>query len=69
MANSVEQAPPWSHHRVEVNGIRLHYRRAGSGGEPMLLHGFLETSHAWLAEERPEPVVAELRRFFGEATS
>ncbi len=42
------EAPPWSHHRVEVNGIRLYYRRAGSGGEPVvLLHGFPETSYAW----------------------
>ncbi len=35
------------HHWVEVNGIRIHYRRAGTGSPLVLLHGFPETSHAW----------------------
>ena len=34
-------------HRVEVNGIRLYYKMAGSGEPVVLLHGFPETSHAW----------------------
>ena len=34
-------------HRAEVNGIRLYFRRAGSGEPVLLLHGFPETSYAW----------------------
>ncbi len=33
--------------RAEVNGIRMHYRMAGSGEPVVLLHGFPETSNAW----------------------
>ena len=33
--------------RAEVNGIRMYYRRAGSGEPVVLLHGFPETSNAW----------------------
>ena len=33
-----------AHHRVEVNGTKLHYVAAGGGGSPILLvHGFPET--------------------------
>jgi pimeloyl-ACP methyl ester carboxylesterase len=32
--------------RAEVNGIRMYYRRAGSGQPVVLLHGFPETSNA-----------------------
>ena len=35
------------HHRVEVNGIRLHYTAAGSGKPLVLLHGFPMTSFYW----------------------
>lgn len=35
------------YHRAEVNGIRLYYRKAGSGDPVVLLHGFPETSYAW----------------------
>jgi len=38
---------PGSHHRVEVNGIRLHYTAAGSGEPIVLLHGFPMTSYCW----------------------
>ncbi|MEH2182797.1 hypothetical protein [Nostoc sp.] len=34
-----------SHHRVKVNGIRLHDIAAGSGKPVVLLHGFPETSY------------------------
>ena len=51
-------ALPVSHHRAEVNGIRLHYVRAGTGGgvPVVLLHGFPETSHAW---RKVMPALAE----------
>jgi pimeloyl-ACP methyl ester carboxylesterase len=33
---------------VRVNGIQLHYLRAGDEGPPMvLLHGWPQTSYAW----------------------
>ena len=38
---------PGSHHRVEVNGIRIHYTRAGSGDPVVLLHGFPMTAYCW----------------------
>ncbi len=38
---------PGTHHRAEVNGIRLHYTRAGSGEPVVLLHGFPMTSYSW----------------------
>ncbi len=38
---------PGTHHRVEVNGIRLHYTAAGSGEPVVLLHGFPMTSYHW----------------------
>ena len=55
--------------RAEVNGIRMYYRRAGSGEPVVLLHGFPETSNAWrkiiptLAEHHT--VVAPDLRGFG----
>ncbi len=33
--------------RADVNGIRMYYRKAGSGEPVVLLHGFPETSNAW----------------------
>ncbi|UAJ10564.1 alpha/beta fold hydrolase [Glacieibacterium megasporae] len=45
-----------AYHRAEVNGIRMFYRRAGSGPPVVLLHGFPETSHCW---RRIIPVLAE----------
>lgn len=38
---------PGCHHRIELNGIRLHYTRAGAGEPVVLLHGFPMTSFYW----------------------
>ena len=38
---------PGSHHRVEVNGIRMHFTMAGAGEPVVLLHGFPMTSYYW----------------------
>jgi pimeloyl-ACP methyl ester carboxylesterase len=35
------------HHRIQVNGVRLHYLKAGQGDPIVLLHGYPQTSHAW----------------------
>ena len=34
-------------HRVELDGLKMHYRTAGSREPLVLLHGFPETSYAW----------------------
>jgi pimeloyl-ACP methyl ester carboxylesterase len=34
--------------RVTVNGVRIHYLKAGSGPAIVLLHGWAETSSMWL---------------------
>jgi haloacetate dehalogenase len=34
---------PITHHTIRANGIRQHYREAGSGPPVVLLHGFPET--------------------------
>ncbi len=39
---------------ASVNGVRLHYRIAGSGDLIVLLHGYAQTSHMWL------PLFAEI---------
>ena len=39
-----------------VNGVRLHYLRAGTGEPVLLLHGFAQTSHMW------RPLIAELAK-------
>ncbi len=38
---------PGLRHRVEVNGIRLHYTQMGAGEPVVLLHGFPMTSYYW----------------------
>lgn len=38
---------PGTHHRVEVNGIRIHFTMAGKGEPVVLLHGFPMTSYYW----------------------
>jgi len=53
-ASPVYAQAPQSHF-AEVNGIRLHYLRAGVGKPVVLLHGFAETSHMWL------PLMSELQ--------
>jgi pimeloyl-ACP methyl ester carboxylesterase len=39
--------PPIEHATVEVNGVRLHYARSGSGQLVLFLHGFPEFWYAW----------------------
>jgi pimeloyl-ACP methyl ester carboxylesterase len=41
---------------AQVNGVRLHYRIAGSGSAIVLLHGYAQTSYMW------NPVIADLAR-------
>lgn len=54
--------PGVTHHFAEVNGTRLHYVAAGSGGTPILLvHGFPET---WWAFHRVIPLLAAHHRVF-----
>ena len=54
--------PPLSHEYAEVNGMRLHYARAGRGPLMVFLHGFPEFWYEWknqLAEfSRDHTVVA-----------
>jgi pimeloyl-ACP methyl ester carboxylesterase len=35
------------HHTASVNGVDLHYRKAGQGDAVVLLHGWPQTSHEW----------------------
>ncbi len=32
---------------AEVNGVKLHYRSAGSGSAVVLIHGYTQTGHMW----------------------
>jgi pimeloyl-ACP methyl ester carboxylesterase len=51
-----------THHWVEVNGTKLHYVRAGTGGAPVLLvHGFPET---WWTFRKLIPLLAVSHRVF-----
>ncbi len=43
-------------HWTKVNGLRLYYRRAGTGEPIVLLHGFPQTSFAW---RKVMPALAE----------
>jgi pimeloyl-ACP methyl ester carboxylesterase len=45
-----------THHVAQVNGIAIHYRRAGSGDPLVLLHGWPQHSLMW---HRVMPVLAE----------
>ncbi|MCP2163964.1 alpha/beta fold hydrolase [Goodfellowiella coeruleoviolacea] len=39
---------PWEHQHTEVDGVRLHHVRAGTGGDPVvLLHGWPQTWYSW----------------------
>ncbi|WP_217165946.1 alpha/beta fold hydrolase [Streptomyces sp. AC512_CC834] len=54
--------PGVTHHRAEVNGTRLHYAAAGTGGSPVLLvHGFPET---WWTFHKLIPLLAASHRVF-----
>ncbi len=59
-----------THHRVQLDDVKMHYRTAGSGEPLILLHGFPETSHAWRkvipALAQQFTVVAPDLRGFGE---
>lgn len=39
--------PPIEHATVEVNGVRLHYAKSGTGQLMVFLHGFPEFWYAW----------------------
>jgi pimeloyl-ACP methyl ester carboxylesterase len=41
------------HHVARVNGIRMHYVTAGQGDPVVLLHGFAQTCHMWIARIMP----------------
>ena len=46
-ALATSAAPPIEHDYAEVNGVRLHYAKSGSGQLMLFLHGFPEFSYAW----------------------
>lgn len=44
-----------THHTLSVDGVRTHYLSAGDGPEAvLLLHGWPQTSHEWVAHVIPE---------------
>ena len=47
MAGAVPQAPTIDHAYVDVNGVRLHYAKAGRGPLMLFLHGFPEFWYEW----------------------
>ena len=58
----------WPHHQAHVNGVRIHYVRAGEGPTLILLHGWPEFWWAWhrnvdALAERFDVVVPDLRGF------
>jgi pimeloyl-ACP methyl ester carboxylesterase len=54
--------PGVTHHQADVNGTRLHYVSAGTGGSPILLiHGWPET---WWAFRKVIPLLAATHRVF-----
>jgi pimeloyl-ACP methyl ester carboxylesterase len=68
LAFPVHATAPVSSHMASINGVQLHYLRAGSGKETpvVLLHGYAETSHMWLAlipklADRRVVIAADLR--------
>jgi pimeloyl-ACP methyl ester carboxylesterase len=42
-----QSTPPLSHDYADVNGVRLHYARAGNGPLIVFLHGFPEFWYEW----------------------
>ena len=42
-----QNTPPLSHEYADVNGVRLHYARAGNGPLIVFLHGFPEFWYEW----------------------
>jgi pimeloyl-ACP methyl ester carboxylesterase len=61
-----------THHAAYVNGIRLHYVRAGSGDPVVLLHGWPQTWYMWRkiipALAARHTVIAPDMRGFGESS-
>jgi len=58
---------------AEVNGLRMHYLAAGTGGSPVILiHGYAQNSHMWrpLMKElgKTHRVIAPDLRGFGDTT-
>jgi pimeloyl-ACP methyl ester carboxylesterase len=41
---------------AQVNGVKLHYRIAGSGSPIVLIHGYAQTGYMW------NPLIADLAR-------
>jgi pimeloyl-ACP methyl ester carboxylesterase len=59
---------PWNHQYIEVNGVRLHYVRHGSGAPVLLVHGWpgfwFEWSHNILPlAEHFDVIVPDMRGF------
>ena len=40
-------APPIEHHTADVNGVKLHYAKSGTGKLMLFLHGFPEFWYGW----------------------
>lgn len=56
MSSRVDETSPMNgieNHVAAVNGIRMHYLQAGAGEPVVLLHGFAQTSHKWIARVMP----------------
>src|SRR5687768_14795534 len=48
-AMAVAQSKNYKSQTASVNGIKIHYLKAGTGKTPLvLIHGFGDTSHMWV---------------------
>ncbi len=56
MINKPHFDQTFSHHMAEVNGVKLHFVRGGTGEPVVLLHGFPQTWYEW---HRIMPALAE----------
>ena len=56
MINKADFDQTFSHHMVEVNGVKLHFVKGGTGEPVVLLHGFPQTWYEW---RRIMPALAE----------
>jgi pimeloyl-ACP methyl ester carboxylesterase len=69
MSLATRTQPEWQHGEASVNGIRLHYVKAGAGPLVVLLHGFPEFWYSWrhqispLAEAGYRVVAPDLRGY------
>ncbi|AXQ31600.1 alpha/beta hydrolase [Solimonas sp. K1W22B-7] len=55
-AHAASKSPAPQSLEASVNGVQLHYLRAGSGPAVVLLHGYAQTSRMWL------PLIPELAK-------